>query len=151
LNSFPRLAADPSGSIYLAFRTPVEGHSPMGTVWMQNIVYHDGKEWKGPITIPQTDGWLDERAAVIAPASGELLAIVTTDYRQSEDGRAARRRPANSDEEDDAGVNTDLYAAEFKLGPAAAGAKLTPIAAEKVAAPDPVAGPEKEQIAKMRD
>jgi hypothetical protein len=150
LNSFPRLAADPSGSIYLTFRTPVEGHTPMGSVWMQNVVYHDGQDWKGPILIPQTDAWLDERAAVIATAPGELLAIVTTDYRQSEDRRAARRRPANADEDDDTGVNTDLYAAEFRFGPGAT-AKLKPTGAEKVAAPDPVVAPEREQIGKMRD
>jgi hypothetical protein len=151
LNSFPRLAADPSGSIYLAFRTPMDGHSPMGTVWMQNLVYFDGQEWKGPITIPQTDGWLDGRAALLSSAPGELMAIVTTDYRQSEDRRAARRKASATGEEDDGGVNTDIYAAEFRIGPAASGAKLKPILAEKVAPPDPVTGPERAQVAKMRD
>jgi hypothetical protein len=156
LNSFPRLASDASGSIYLSFRTPVDGHSAMGSVWMQNVVYHDGQQWKGPVLIPQTDAWLDERAALLATAPGELLAIVTTDYRQSETRRGARRAQAaaqveSPEEEDDTGVNTDLYAAEFRFGPASAAAPLKPIGLEKVASPDPVVGPEREQVAKMRD
>ena len=27
MNSFPRIAADPNGAIYLTFRTPVPGHA----------------------------------------------------------------------------------------------------------------------------
>ena len=42
MNSFPRIAADPNGAIYLTYRTPVPGQSPMGTVWVQNFSYLDG-------------------------------------------------------------------------------------------------------------
>lgn len=34
LNSFPRLAADPNGTIYLSFRTTSPEHSAMGLVWV---------------------------------------------------------------------------------------------------------------------
>lgn len=47
LNTFPRLAVDPEGLVYLAFRTrQLPGRSPSGTVWVGQMVYFDGAQWK---------------------------------------------------------------------------------------------------------
>ena len=43
LNSFPRLAIDPSGMVYLTFRTRLfPGRTPAGSVWAEQMVYFDG-------------------------------------------------------------------------------------------------------------
>ncbi len=47
LNSFPKIAADPGGGIYLTYRTPLPGRGALGTTWDQNLTYLDGGEWKG--------------------------------------------------------------------------------------------------------
>src|SRR5260370_16759152 len=81
LNSFPRLAADSEGTVYLAFRTvgaPVR--SPVGTVWFENVAYFDGSEWKGPVFVPRTDGLLDSRASMLPVAPRRLLVVATIDH-----------------------------------------------------------------------
>ena len=62
--SFPRLAVDPNGVVYLAYREWAKAVAPVGAVFDSRIVYFDGAEWKGPIPAPNTDYWLDMRPAL---------------------------------------------------------------------------------------
>jgi hypothetical protein len=158
LNSFPRIAADPDGTIYLGFRTPTPGRSRMGTVWIENLVYFDGANWKGPLSVPNSDNFMDERAAMAAISSGNLMMIVTSDHRQSplQAGGAAKKgrrkkQAAAAAEESETGINTDLYAAEFRLGTGTTSARLKALPTEKVSAADPIAKPERDQVALMRN
>jgi hypothetical protein len=147
MNSFPRIATDPHGAIYLTYRTPVSGISPVGTVWMQNFSYLEGAQWSGPITLPETDGGLDDRAAMAAISPGNLMLVTTTDHRQSTPRGGGKRRPIAEDAL--TAINADLVAAEFNF-PGARSAEVKPAAAAAVASPDPVVGPEREQVALMR-
>jgi hypothetical protein len=147
MNSFPRIAADPNGAVYLAFRSPVPGQSPMGSVWLQSLIYLDGSSWKGPIAMPETDYWLDGRAAMTVLAPGDLLLVATSDHRQGAP-RGARRRQATGDPE--AAINADLVAAEFSFPAAPAAAEVKSASAESVSGPDPVVAPEREQVGLMR-
>jgi hypothetical protein len=161
LNSFPRIAADPNGTVYLAFRTPRPGRAQLGVAWITNLVSFDGAKWNAAIPVPDSENFLDARPAMAAIASGDLMMIVATDHRRPQAGAAAGKqkgKKANQKKQaapgagaDPAANNTDLYAAEFRLGAAAAGARLKAIAPEKVAPPDPEAKAEAAQVAQMRN
>ncbi|MBI3679499.1 MAG: hypothetical protein HY235_03800 [Acidobacteria bacterium] len=148
MNSFPRLAADPGGLLYLSFRAPVPGRSPLGTVWMQHLVYLDGAEWKGPVQIPNTDDLLDGRAALAAIAPGQLLLVASSDHRQTSAQR--RRAAAAAAANDDDGMQSDLYAASFQFDAGTRAPQLKPAAAEPVAKPDTESAAERAQIALIR-
>ena len=172
-NSFPRVAADPGGAVYLTFRTPMGGRGALGTAWEQNVAYLDGNEWKGTITVPGTDYWLDVRAAMTAIGPGDLMMVSVTDHRfaaagagggggmgkkkkkkslaekqQAKAQQAKQKAAAAQDQQ--AGYNADLYAAEFHFGSAKA-AQAQVVAAEKPSAPERDAAPEREQVRTMRD
>ncbi len=147
LLSFPRIAADPSGVIYLAYRRPMRTRSNMGLGWEQDLVYFDGESWQGPAAIPDSSQYIDVRPAMIAIAPGTLLMINVTDYRHAEAAAGAAGEeggPAGN-----ADIHNDLYAAEFVSGPVKAQAQLKSIAAETVASPDPADQAEQDQIALM--
>ncbi|MBI3278889.1 MAG: hypothetical protein HYZ57_03495 [Acidobacteria bacterium] len=135
-NSFPRLAVDDNGIVYLAYRTSTGARSPLGTTWHESVVYFDGAKWDGPLTVPHSDALLDMRAAMIVPSPGQLLMVVTTDHRQS----AAGRRTT---------LNTDLYAAELRLDAKPQPPRLAAAPAEKVAPPLSEVAPELEQVKLM--
>ncbi len=166
-NSFPRIAADPGGAVYLTFRTTMAGRGAIGTAWDQNVAYLDGSEWKGPIVVPNSDNLLDVRAAMTAIGPGDLMMVTVSDHRfaaraggggaqkkkknleQKQKPKAQKAQKAAGGPARQAALNDDLYAAEFHFGsPASAAAR--PAAAEKVSA-DPEAAPEREQIRTMRD
>jgi hypothetical protein len=144
LNSFPRLSADSEGRVYLAFRSVgSQARSPVGSTWIENVAYFNGKGWSGPLFVPHSDGLLDVRPAMTALAPGRLLLITTTDHRQSESA-GARRNAA-------AAINSDLYAADIRLDSQSSGEKLVPAAAEKPAPPHPEVKAELDQVAAMRN
>lgn len=143
LNSFPRLAADGEGLLYLAFRSALgPERSPVGTVWMENLAYFDGRTWTTLTAVPHTDAWLDNRPALIPLGAGRLLMIASSDHRQSAAPGAGARRGSE--------INMDLYAAEFQLEAKAQAARLQQLPAEKVAPPDPDVKAEVEQVSLMR-
>jgi hypothetical protein len=143
LNSFPRLAVDPEGGLYLSFRTPAANvRSPVGAVWASHIVYFDGVSWSGAIFVPRTDGLLDNRPALAALAAGRVLMVAAMDHRQSEG--AGGRRIAS------AGVNSDLYAATFTIPEKIKPAQLKAVPNETVAPPQPDMRRELEQVAYLR-
>ena len=166
-NSFPRVAADAAGSVYLSFRTPTAGISPLGTTWEQNVAYLDGGSWKGPIAVANTDNLLDMRAAMAAVGPGDVMMVTVADHRQSAQGprlnlnarakgkgKAKAKQKAQQKQAQAAALltvlNTDLYASEFQFGKPAP-AETRAAAAEKVSAADPVVAPERAQIKLMRD
>jgi hypothetical protein len=145
LNSFPRLATDSEGTMYLAFRTVgSQARSPVGSTWVEQISYFDGSGWKGPLFVPHTDGLLDGRPALTALAPGHVLMITTSDHRQSvaPGGGLGRQNTA---------INADLYAADVRIESRPVEAKLVAVLAEKVAPPQPEVKPELDQVAAMRD
>jgi hypothetical protein len=170
-NSFPRLATDPSGALYLTFRTPMGGRGALGTSWEQNLAYLDGNEWKGTISVPSTDYWLDVRAAMTAIGPGDLMMVSVTDHRFAAGGAggggggAAKKKKKNLAQKQankaqkkaaagnvalQAGLNADLYAAEFRFGNLSS-AQTRVAEAEKPAGPLAEAVAEREQIRTMRD
>ena len=148
LNNFPRLAVDVNGAVYLAFRSrSMPGRTPEGSVWVQQLTYFDGSKWIGPIVVPNSDQWSDNRPALLSTAPGHLMMILTTDHRQSELLRDRRPGKRNDNTIPDS-VNADLYAAEMRVN-ASAQSQLTAAAAETVAAPDSDVKPEQDQIAML--
>jgi hypothetical protein len=173
MNSFPRIATDPGGALYLTFRTPMGGRGALGTAWEQNVAYLDGSEWKGTITVPSTDYWLDVRAALTAIGPGDLMMVSVTDHRYAAGGAAGgaggagkkkkkknleakqqqkqqKKAAGGGNQVNQAALNADLYAAEFHFGsPASAQTRVAPAEKPTTAAAEIVA--EREQIGAMRD
>jgi len=148
LNSFPRLALDPSGNAWITFRTrSMPGRTPEGSVWVEQMVWFDGVKWNGPIAVPNGDQWIDNRPAMLATAPGTLMMVLATDHRQSEILRDRRETKRNDNVIPDY-INGDVYAAEMRV-PAAVAVNLAPASAENVAEPDSEAKPEVDAIALM--
>ncbi|MBS1827757.1 MAG: hypothetical protein JST93_20770 [Acidobacteria bacterium] len=147
MNSFPRLAADGDGGVYLSYRATTAARGPMGTTWMQEVARLRGDRWEGPITIPETDYWLDNRAAMAMIAPGHLMLVSGTDHRMSA-SRARRRAAAAGDAA--AMIQADLIAAELAFGVAPA-AQLKAASGVGVAAPDPSVAAERDQVSLMRN
>lgn len=87
LNSYPRLALDRDGRLWLAFRHRQEaiwgGNAVMvvGGVWVEYATSLSGRAWDPPQPLPRSDGLLDNRPALVAPSSGPVLAFYSTDGR----------------------------------------------------------------------
>ena len=148
LNSFPRLAIDAAGGVYLAFRSlsaPMNMRSPLGAVWVENAVYFDGHRWVGPIFIPRTDGLLEGRPALLPLEAGHLFAVSAMDHRQS--------IPQGLGQPGAERINSDLYSADLRLDnlvPAAGRAELAPVTPDAPGVTDPRVAAENEQVALVR-
>ncbi len=87
MNSYPRLAADPSGRIWLLFRHQKEavwGNNAVmviGGVWVEYATSLAGKDWSKPEPLSRSDGLLDNRPALVTRPEGSLLAFYNTDGR----------------------------------------------------------------------
>jgi hypothetical protein len=118
-NTLPRLAVDGSGRIWLAFRTahPI-WWNPVGTVWTEEVISFDGKQWAGPIFLNHSDNLLDNRPALLCTAPGKLLVVNSSDGRRnfqvveklSDDFQLS----PNAAEDP---YNNDLWSDEIDLGP----------------------------------
>ncbi len=140
---YPRLAIDDSGNVFLALRTSAgDIWGPLGTTWFEHLVRFDGKAWEGPVFLGRSDGLLDQRPAVTATGTGNLLIIGTTDHRFTE----ADRRNVNRNDFD-----FDLVAHEYKTKSGTGDYQLEPV--PDGGSPQPIAGLEKEleQVSMMRD
>jgi hypothetical protein len=112
---------------------------------VQYLMFLDGASWKGPITIPDTDYWLDARPAMAPIGPGDLLLVAATDHRQS-------AVPADSrDPLPPATFNADLYAAEFRLGSPAAGLVHAAAVADVERSVELQTAHERDQIRMMRN
>ncbi len=150
-NSFPRLATDPDGTVYLSFRYPAgdgassdksTGGSSVGSIWVSEIVYFDGAQWHGPGALPHTDAVGDSRPAMIALGPGRLLIAHNTDHRLS---------PAPNGTPQLDGCNQDIYALELPVNRTQQQPQLQKIGQVVPAAPDPAAAAEVASDALARD
>jgi hypothetical protein len=137
-NSYPRVAADRSGRIWLAARSahPI-WWNPLGSVWSEYVLSYDGGEWTGPVWLSHSDNLLDNRPALVSTAAGELAVIGSSDGRRHFYLSQLTRRPGAP------GIpmmtkdpyNNDLYLNRISLPPA------TTAAAVEAASPLPAAKP----------
>ena len=112
-NSFPRLATDSDGTVYLAFREFVgtglssshaTGGVSVGSIWTGALVYFDGSQWHGPGVLGFTDAVSDNRPSMLALAPGRLLIAHSSDHRLSP---GAGTTPAAD------GVSSDIFQSEL--------------------------------------
>jgi hypothetical protein len=118
-NSLARVTVDDSGRIWLAFRTahPI-WWSPLGTVWTEDLVSFNGKQWSKPIFLNHSDNLLDNRPALALLASGKLLVVNSSDGRR--DLQISQRMSdalglSNTGAADP--YNNDLWSTTIDLGP----------------------------------
>ncbi|MBX6313726.1 MAG: hypothetical protein IRY99_12520 [Isosphaeraceae bacterium] len=87
LNSYPRLAVDRSGRVWLTFRHREEaiwGNNAVmvvGGVWLEYATSLAGEQWTIPLPLPRSDGLLDNRPALVVPGDGPVLVFYSTDGR----------------------------------------------------------------------
>ena len=140
---YPRLAADDSGNVFLAFRTSAgDIWGPLGTAWFEHAARFDGRTWEGPIFLGRSDGLLDQRPALAVTGPGRLLIVGTTDHRFTE----AELRNVNRNDFD-----FDLVAHEYHTEPGSGEIVLESVPDQ--GAIEPVAGvrEELEQVTLMRN
>jgi hypothetical protein len=135
--SFPRLATDPAGTVYLAFRRPISsigisdsaatGQS-VGTIWIGQVVYFDGAKWHGPGLLGDSDELGDNRPSILPLGPGDLLIGQAMDHRLSP-------LPGGTPQQD--GVNADIYALEMTVNATPQTPQLTKIGQVTPSAPDP--------------
>jgi hypothetical protein len=149
-NSFPRLAIDANGVVYLAYRRHnMPALTSAGTVWVSQAVYFDGANWIGPIAIPRADQWGDNRPALAAVAGGDLVVVAAGDHRQETSLLTAGVKSSTYTDPPES-VNSDIFASELLVDVRPKKAQLTPIPAEVVSAPDRAVNSERSQVAQMR-
>jgi len=141
-NSFPRIAVDSTGLVFLAYRVATGVRSPVGSVWSEQVAYFDGQRWHGPVDAHHSDGLLDVRPALAAVAPGTLLMVSTTDHRQALVPGGGRRGLE--------GINSDLYASEIAIEAKPGVARLKAAPLEKAGMPGAIVKAEWEQVARMR-
>jgi len=145
LEGFPRLATDEQGVVYLAYRVALPAsRGPLGSMWVKNVAYFDGAEWKGPVFVPDSDNLLDNRPALVATGPGDLLVVGSTDHRL-----AVPPAPGGTGRLPDR-FNNDLVVAELNTGARAQKPELTALAVETPEPPLPDVKLEKDQVAMMR-
>jgi hypothetical protein len=114
-NSFPRLATDSDGTVYLAFRQiagaglssgRATGGLSVGSIWVGQMAYFDGAQWHGPGVLGFTDSVSDNRPAVLALAPGRLLIAHSSDHRLSPGPGAT---PANDP------INEDVFQSDLNI------------------------------------
>src|SRR5262249_54228501 len=87
MNSYPRIAADRSGRIWLTYRHRQEArNSGVGGAWISYATSLAGKQWTTPAALPGSDGMLDNRPAIVVPGDGPVLAFYDGDGRYTHDG-----------------------------------------------------------------
>ncbi|MFO0952500.1 MAG: hypothetical protein U0835_15410 [Isosphaeraceae bacterium] len=88
-NSFPRIAADRSGRVWLAYRHRMQPqNNGTGGVWHTQVVSTTGRAWSAPQPLPRSDGMLDNRPSLVTPSSGPAFIVYSGDGRLQRDGDA---------------------------------------------------------------
>ena len=141
-NSFPRLATDSEGTVYLAFRqlagnglssSHATGGLSVGSTWMGAMVYFDGAQWHGPGVLAYTDAVGDNRPSMVALGPGRLLIAHSSDHRLSP-------LPGNTPQND--GVSSDVFQSELQVTRTQQAPQLQKIGQVTPDAPDAAAGAE---------
>jgi hypothetical protein len=113
-NSFPRLATDPEGTVYLSFRemagdglsTSNATGATVGSVWVSAMIYFDGAQWHTPGVLANADSVGDNRPSILPMGPGHLLIAHATDHRLSP-------APNGTPQMDNA--NADIYALDLPV------------------------------------
>ncbi len=143
-NSFPRLATDSDGTVYLYFQEPAgtglsssnaTGGVSVGTIWVGAMVYFDGAKWHGPGALANSDAIADNRPQILPLGPGHLLIAQAMDHRLSP-------LPNGTPQVD--GVNVDIYALDLSVTRTQQFPQLTRIGQVIPDAPDPSAASEAE-------
>ena len=136
-NSFPRIATDAEGTVYLAFRqmagsglssSHATGGLSVGSIWVGSMVYFDGVQWHGPGVLGFTDAVGDNRPALLPVAPGKLLIAHSSDHRLAP---GPGKTPATD------GVNSDIFQSEVTVTRTQRTLQLTKIGTITPADPDP--------------
>ncbi len=145
-NSYPRLAVDASGRVWLAFRSnhPVWWNT-LGTVWSEYVTSYAGNGWTAPSFVSHSDAVLDSRPALVSAKGGTAMLVASTDGRREALPAGGRGR-GNTVEDP---YNFELWAHTMTLGPAAQKAEVVAAKATNATAGRTGEG-EKQQIAAMR-
>ncbi|MGH9665165.1 MAG: hypothetical protein ACRD9L_12135, partial [Bryobacteraceae bacterium] len=150
-NTMPRLHIDPSGRIWIAFRSsfPV-WWNPVGTVWTEYVSSYDGKAWTGPIYLSHSGNTLDNRPALVS-TGGELLVVGSSDGRRDFQRiqREQTKTPNNIGTWQRDPYNNDLYASTVSLAPAPGPVRAVETARPEAAGPTPAVKAERAAIAAM--
>jgi len=84
----PRLAADATGRVWLAVRSPRYGErTGVGTAFFEHLAFYEGSKWSSEIVCGLTDNILDNRPAMVAAPDGRLLLVTSSDRRYATAGR----------------------------------------------------------------
>jgi hypothetical protein len=140
-NSFPRLATDADGTVYLSFRelagdglSSSQATGPtIGSVWISAMVYFDGSQWHGPGVLANTDSVGDNRPSILPLGPGHLLIGHATDHRLSP-------LPNGTPQMD--GANADVYALDLPVSRTQQSVQLTKIGQVTPSTPDQAAADE---------
>jgi len=172
--TYPRLACDELGHIWLAFRGKpgTNWRVGVGTVWCEYVTRLGADGWAKAVWLPHSNNILDNRPALAPLDKTGMLAVFSGDGRgevnpldmedvhlpgasdDTETAEAPPTQPRRANRREQADPNNQLLvsmigAADFSQVPGAA--KLKPIAAEKPAAPTADIAVEREDIQRMRD
>ena len=140
---YPRLAADGSGNIFLAFRTSGgDIWGPLGTCWFEHVTRFDGKTWVGPTYLGRSDGLLDQRPALTSIGAGKMLIVGTTDHRFTE----ADLRNTNRND-----FNFDLVAHAYETEAADGEHELATVPNQRPSPPSGEIEAERSQVALLRN
>ena len=114
-NSFPRLATDSDGTVYLAFReqagpalssSHATGGASVGSIWVGAMVYFDGVQWHGPGVLGFTDAVGDNRPSILALGPGRLLIAHSSDHRLA---------PLSAGSPQVDGVSSDIFQSDLTV------------------------------------
>ena len=152
--SHPRLRATPQGTIALAYRN-VSGNiwGPLGTTWFENVAFHDGKSWTGPVFVPHSDGILDQRPVFAAISDATLLMVGVTDHRFVHSGTGGSELAARAPDLEGGlspKYNYDLMSYELPLPGPAGKTELSAMTVEAPAKRMDDVRPEQRQVDQMR-
>jgi hypothetical protein len=91
MNSFPRLACDRSGRVWLSYRHRQEArNNGVGGAWIGLVSSLSGAGWSPPQVLPRSDGALDNRAAIVVPDDGPSLIVYDGDGRLGREGNVVQ-------------------------------------------------------------
>ena len=79
--SYPRLAVDANGRLWLSFRRRMGWRSPVGTDWQSFLTSYDGETWTNATPVVYSDNLLDNRPALASLPTGHLLIAYSGDGR----------------------------------------------------------------------
>jgi hypothetical protein len=141
-NSFPHLATDADGTVYLAFReragpglssSRATGGLSVGSIWIGAMVYFDGAQWHGPGVLGLTDAVGDNRPSIVALGPGRLLIAHSSDHRLS---------PLFNGTPQADGVSSDIFQSELTVARTQQSPQLQKIGQIVPDPPDPSAAAE---------